>query len=109
MRRILLATALLLGGTFSAHADSDAFMPVGKHAHSDAALQAATDYCTQTVGPNRNGKPTSPQFKRCMAGRGWRYVRTTREHTYPDPDDTGMMCTDMVMGGRVIGSHCSNH
>ena len=100
-----LAVLLLLFGALHAQADNDMWVPSGKNSLSDAALQGATDYCTQTVGPNLNGRPTSARFKQCMLSRGWRFVRTVRErpvHTWVDED--GLTCHNE--GGAT---HCSNH
>jgi hypothetical protein len=108
MKRILIVAALLIGGVAAAHADRDIFQNTRRQARGDADLQRDTEYCGQSAGPNRNGRPTPAAFKRCMASRGWRYVRTVREATYPDPDDPNQRCKDIVQNGRVIGSHCSN-
>ena len=111
MRRVMLAMVLLVGGVLGAQADTDIWVDVLKHPRSDpnAAAQVDADYCTRTVGPDLNGKPTPAKFKRCMASRGRRFGHTTREHTPPehtwiDPD-TGLTCRD-ILGG--LGSSCSN-
>jgi hypothetical protein len=108
-RNVLLAAFLiggLFGSAFDAQADIDTWTSTRKQPRSDAALQADTDYCNQTVGQNRNGRPTPPQFKRCMLGRGWRFSHTTREHTWTDPE-TGLLCKEIKVFG-VTGSECSN-
>jgi hypothetical protein len=109
MRRIALVAVLLLGGALAAQADTDHWVNTLKQPRADAnfAAQNDADYCTQTVGPDYNGRPTSAAFKRCMASRGWRLDFTTRskpEKTWIDPD-TGLTCHD-ILGG--FGSECSN-
>lgn len=103
MKRAVIAFALLLGGAVHAQADNDIYTEARKGRTADT-LQGATDYCTRTVGPNLNGRPTSARFKRCMLSRGWRFVRTVRErpvHTWIDED--GLTCHNE--GGAT---HCSN-
>jgi hypothetical protein len=109
MRRIALAVVLLFGGAVAAQADMDHWTSTQKQLRFDAdtAVQTDADYCAQTVGPDLNGHPTPPAFKRCMASRGWRLSYTTRtkpEKTWIDPD-TGLTCHD-ILGG--LGSACSN-
>lgn len=102
MNRIVLVTALLLGGALNAHADTSVY--TSQPPRSDADLQAAAQYCDQRFGAVQNGTVTSPRYKKCMLSRGWRYQSTTREHTWIDPE-TGDTCHD-ILGG--LGSACGN-
>jgi hypothetical protein len=102
MKRMVLATALFLAGAFGAQADNNVWTDTTRHARGDDAVGADAAFCEQRVGPDLNGVPTSPQFKRCMQRRGWRFVQTKREHTWVDPD-TGLTCHN-----EGIASVCSN-
>jgi hypothetical protein len=109
MKRLALVALLLLGSALGAQADTDHWGNTLKYPRPDPAADIDADYCAQMVGPDLNGRPTSPAFKRCMASRGWRYQYTTRErapreNTWIDPD-TGLTCHD-ILGG--FGSACSN-
>ena len=102
MKRPVLVMVLLLGGAFAAQADTAVY--TSNPPRGDADLQAAGQYCDQRLGSVTNGTVTSPQYIKCMLRRGWHYQRTTREHTWIDPD-TGDTCHD-ILGGA--GSSCGN-
>jgi hypothetical protein len=102
MKRIVLAAALFLAGACGALADNNIWINVAKHPRGDDAVRAAAAVCEQRVGPDLNGEPTSPQFKRCMLRLGWRFGHTIREDTWIDPD-TGLTCHN-----EGIASVCSN-
>ena len=108
MKRVVTAAVLLLGTVFSAHADTSVY--TSRPPRSDAELQVAGQACDQQLGPVRNGAATSPQYRRCMAGFGWRYQRTVRERSQPSKDtwidpETGDTCHE-ILGG--LGSSCGN-
>lgn len=100
------AAMLILAGALSAHADNDIWTNTRKQQRGDFELHADADVCAQQFGTPQNGKPTSMQFKRCMSGHGWRFVKTQREETWVDPD-TGLQCHKIDFFG-VPGSSCSN-
>jgi hypothetical protein len=110
MKRTFIVIALLLGSVAAAQADRDIFVNTLRKPRGDAQRQSDFDYCVRTAGPNVDGRPTPARFKRCMASRGWRYVRTirtARTRYYTDPNQPGLRCHDIVVFG-VVGSSCSN-
>jgi hypothetical protein len=105
MKRMILATALLLlGSGLAAQADTSQYTNLLKQPRDDDALAADARYCEDRVGPDRNGVPTSPAYKRCMRTRGWRFDYTKAQKTWIDPD-TGDTCHE-ILGG--LGSSCGN-
>jgi hypothetical protein len=104
MKRLVLVAALLLVGGAAAQADISHYTNMLKRPRGSEALHADAEYCGQRVGPDRNGVPTSPAYKRCMRSRGWRFDYTHVRKTWIDPD-TGDTCHD-ILGG--LGSSCGN-
>ncbi len=109
MKRIVMATALLVAGILNAQADQDIYKSTTKYARGDFELQADTNACSQEFGAPQNGTATPRAYKQCMLNRGWKYqhtvrVRTSAPKTWIDPE-TGDTCHD-ILGG--LGSSCGN-
>ena len=117
MKRIVLASALLMAAATAAHADTDIFTDMLKHPRSEDVLNADAAQCrAQTGQSNFNGAPMLPSYLRCMRARGWRfnYTAVTSDYhhrwivpgvTWTDPDRPGTC--HYILGG--LGSECSNY
>jgi hypothetical protein len=103
MKRILLVTALLIVGTVTAHADTSRW--TSNPPRSDAELAAAGDRCDAQYGPERNGVPTTAQYKSCMKKQGWTYLNTVRDNNATWINHRGMRCQSILNG---FGSECSS-
>lgn len=104
MKRIILATMLLLASAIAAQADMSHYTNLLRQPRGNDELNADASYCDAKVGRDRNGVPTSAAYKRCMRSRGWRFDYTKVEKTWIDPD-TGDTCHE-ILGG--LGSSCGN-
>jgi hypothetical protein len=80
MLRTIVVCAALLSGVAGAQADQavmkyyDLVRP-HRRPRSDAIHQADLDYCYNQTGADRN-LPDTPAFKKCMLGRGYRWLST---------------------------------
>jgi hypothetical protein len=97
MKRVVLITALLLGGAISAYAGTDVWSGKG----STADMMAAAGACRQQVGESADGVPTTAETKRCMRSLGWKYVTTKHDGTWMRG---GRTCHYILNG---MGSECS--
>ena len=73
------------------------------HPRSDGELYAANRVCDAQYGAPQNNVPTSAAYKRCMAGQGWKFVRSQRDDTWVN--HRGMNCHPIFNG---LGSECSS-
>jgi hypothetical protein len=103
MKRIILVMALLAASGVSAYADTSIWTSTSRPAGSDYDRVAANNYCDREIGAQQNGIPTSAAYKRCMAGRGWKFVKTQRDDTWVN--HRGMSCHPILNG---FGSECSS-
>jgi hypothetical protein len=103
MKRILLVTAFLVAGTVAAQADTTRW--ASNPPRGDAELHAAGQYCDAKVGPDRNGVPTSAQYKNCMKSQGWTYLDTVHDNYATWTNHRGMHCQSILNG---FGSECSS-
>jgi hypothetical protein len=101
MKSMILAVALLASGAVSAYADTDTW--TANPPRSDGDLYAANRVCDSEYGAPQNGVPTSAAYKRCMAGQGWKFVKSQRDDTWVN--HRGMNCHPNLNG---FGSECSS-
>lgn len=93
MKRVVVAFALLLAGTFAAqayHSDDtyyDLVRPNGQP-RSDAVFNADLNFCYRQTGDSRYRLGDSPAFRQCMLSRKWRWQssRIVRSPSRPRPD-----------------------
>jgi len=79
MKRIVLASALLMAAATAAHADHDVWTDMHKHHRGDDVLNADAAECrAQTRQSNSNGAPMLPSYLRYI----FLYVRSG---TKPSP------------------------
>jgi len=94
MKRIIVATTLLLGTAVAAQAYPaakyyDLIRPNG-HPRSDAIHNADLDACYAQTGQSRY-KADGPAFKKCMLGRGYRFVSQHEVRNPPSaPSSAGL-------------------
>lgn len=99
MKSMILAVALLASGAVSAYADTDIW--TASHPRNDGDLYAANRVCDAEYGSPQNGVPTSAPYKRCMAGQGWKFVKSQHDDTWIN--HRGMNCHPILNG---FGSEC---
>jgi hypothetical protein len=63
MKRMVLIAALLIGTGLNAQADTVTYHNVLKQPRNDDQLHEDGYYCDGSVGPDRNGAPTSAAYK----------------------------------------------
>jgi hypothetical protein len=120
LKRTIIIFVALLAGAANAHAQPqmkyyDLIRPHG-HPRSDAIHEADLDYCYNQTGADRELADT-PEFKKCMLGRGYRWVWTrmvgtparsgtiTYNHDSKDP----AVGWHWDGGNRVCHNDCDNH
>jgi hypothetical protein len=79
MKRIIITAAVLLGTVAAQAGQTDSYhdliRPHGKM-RSDAVHEADLNLCYQQTGQSRF-RPDGAAFKKCMAGRGYRFTGLT--------------------------------
>jgi hypothetical protein len=101
MKNMILVVALLASGAVSAYADTDTW--TASRPRSDGDLYAANRVCDAEYGSPQNGVPTRAAYKRCMAGQGWKFVKSQHDDTWINHH--GMNCHPILNG---FGSECSS-
>jgi len=92
MKRIVIATALLLASVLAAQARwevkyYDLIRPNG-HKRSDAVFRSNSDFCYRQTGQSRYVLD-GPAFRKCMLSRGYRFMW---QRQIPDPPSSCAHC-----------------
>jgi hypothetical protein len=80
----------------------DSYDNILKTKRGNAELQVDTQYCDQQAGAWRITDEPTPDYRKCMLSRGWRYSHSTSPSRWIDPE-TGDVCRD-VSGAAVCGN-----
>lgn len=88
MKRLLTAGLFVLATALHAHADDTYWKDITGRNRDKSVLIEAGNACDAQVGPDQDGKPTPPAYKRCMRQYGWRLESTVRSSTRREPGVT---------------------
>lgn len=113
MKRAIITAIFLFSGALNAAATPedtyyDLIRPNG-HPRSDAVFQADLEACYNQTGADRTRRDT-PAFKKCMLGRGNRWMSTRNVPTPPAPAAVGpLACSARVLKIEDTGWALNHH